>query len=360
MGTLRKVKGRWVVDFRLPRFLANKYGCQRFKRRYEKKEVAKDVHEIVQHAIANRDKEGKLAELLNWGETGITVRKFYDRWLKEYVTPRLEPTTKKRYELSFKTVNAECGTFSLKEFTRANLHGYIQSRTGKVTASTINKDIIAVKKMFSYAFEVGAIDRDPLVRFSTLRVQEKVRRIPTREEFESLVNAIDDPALSAMVIVIAECGLRRSEAINLEWKNVNLRQAKVTLERTKGKRVRHVPLPQGALAALRGLTRFVHQPRVFCHQFSGEPWLSPDKSFRAARSKAGLDWITFHTLRHMRGTGWLKHGADVESVRQMLGHRDIRTTQIYTHLLETEAMEAVRAARETEEKAQEKAKEEKA
>jgi len=99
---------------------------------------------------------------------------------------------------------------------------------------------------------------------------------------------------------------------------------------------------------VRGIARFIHQPFVFCHQLTGQRWVSPDKAFRSARKKAGLDWVTFHTLRHMRGTGWIKHGANLESVRQMLGHRDIRTTMIYTHMLETEAMAEVREAQENE------------
>lgn len=330
MGTLHKYKGQWIVRFLLPRYLANKYGCREFRRRYEKYAVAKDVHEIVQHAIANRDKDGKLAALLNCEEIGYTVQTFYDRWIKEYVTPRLEGTTKKRYELSFKTINESCGSVSLAGFARRDLHSYIQLRTGKVSASTINKDIIAIKKMFSYAFEIGAVQANPLTRFPSLRIQEKARRIPEREDFEKLVEAMEDPALSAMVAVIGECGLRRSEAINLEWKNVNLRQGRITLERTKGKRVRTVPIPHYGLGKLLGLTRFIHQSRVLCHQISGEPWLSPDKAFRAGRKKVGLDWVTFHTLRHFFADQMVKAGVDIESLREGLGHQDIRTTEIYT------------------------------
>jgi integrase/recombinase XerD len=354
MGTLRKRKGKWIVDFRLPLFLANKYGCARFKRGYSKYAVAKDVHEIVSHAIANRDKEGKLAALLNWGEAGITVKKFYERWIKEYVTPRLEASTKKRYELSFKSINSFCGNVQLASFSRENLYQFIQSRGGVVSPSTVNKDIIAIKKMFSYAFEIGKIENNPLVRFPALRVQEKARRIPTIEQFHALIKAIEDPALSAMIVVIGECGLRRSEAINLEWKNVNLGAARITLEKTKGKRVRSLPLSQFALAALRGITRFIGESRVFCHQLSGQRWVSPDKAFREGRGKAKLEWVTFHTLRHFWADRMVMAGADIQSIKEGLGHSDIRTTDIYTKHARNRSEEVLRAAQISESAGQER------
>jgi integrase/recombinase XerD len=342
------------VDFRLPRSLASRYGCRRFRRSYNKKSVAKDVHEIVQHAIATADKDGKLAQLLSFNTVDYTVKTFYGRWLKEYVTPRLEATTKKRYELSFKTINESCGSLPLKEFSRAHLHGYIQSRTGKVSASTINKDIIACKKMFSYAFELGAVQVNALVRFPTLKIQQKARRIPTAEEFHALVDSIPDPAIAAMVAVMGETGLRRSEAINLRWEHVNLRTAKITVERTKGKRVRYVPLSSYAIQRLRALVRFVGQASVFCHQTTGKPWMSPDKVFRASRKKIGLEWVTFHTLRHMRGTRWIEYGADIETVKEGLGHLDIKTTDLYTKHVKDRVEQSLRDAQAAEKIAGEK------
>jgi integrase len=336
------------VDFRLPRQLASKYNCKRFRRSYKLKAVANGVHAAIYRAISNRDKDGELAKLLDAEQSGYTIQTFYDRWIKEYVTPRLEASTKKRYELSFKTINEYGGTVAISSYGRQDLHRYIQSRTGKVSASTINKDIIAIKKMFSFAFEVGAIDNNLLLRFPVLRVQEKALRLPTWDEFVCLVDAMKDPAISAMVAVIGEAGIRRSEAINLEWKHVNLRTVRLTLEKTKGKRVRYLPLSEYAVEKLRGLQRFVHQPFVFCHQISGDRWLSPDKYFRAGRKKACLDWVTFHTLRHFWVTRMIKGGANIEAVKEGAGHLDIKTTDRYAKHAKNESERVLRETIEKE------------
>ena len=109
--------------------------------------------------------------------------------------------------------------------------------------------------------------------------------------------------------------------------------------------MRIVPLSAMAVSHLRGLSRFVHCPFVFCHQVSGERWTSPDKSFRAGRKKAKLDWVTFHTLRHMFGTRIIKMGVDIESAKELMGHDDIKTTDRYAKHAKADAVEALREAR---------------
>lgn len=348
MGKLRKINGKWVVDFHLPRGLASKYGVSRFKRRYSKYAMAKKIHADIQSAIANNDEHGELARILRVEESEYTVESFSRRWIQEYCTPRLEVTTLKRYILSFKTINEYCGSMPLKEFRRQHLHGYIQERVLQVSPSTVNKDIIACKRMFSYAAEVGAIPSNPLIRFPSLRIQERALRIPTAEEFRALVDAMPDPALCALIAIIGEAGLRRSEAINLQWKHVDLRNARLTIEKTKGKRVRHIPLSSYAMGKLNNLIRFVHQPFVFCHQVIGERWISPDKAFRIARNKSGLNWVTLHTLRHMRATRWIQSGADIEAVREGMGHTDIQTTHRYAKHVKSTAEQVLREAQAVE------------
>ena len=260
MGKLRKEGGKWVVDFRLPRSIARKYGVARFRKMYEKRAMAAQVHATVTAAIALNDSDGVIGQLLGIvadEKEEYTVASFSARFLDEYCVPRLEKTTLTLYRLNFRTINQICGNILLKKFSRQDLHGYVQQRTRQVKPTTVNKDIIAIKRMFSYAFEVGATGSDPLVRFPTLRVQEKALRIPTPEEFHKLVDAMPEPALSAMVAIIGEAGLRRSEAINLRWSNVDLRNARITLEITKSKRVRNIPLSAYAMEKLRGIMRFL-------------------------------------------------------------------------------------------------------
>ena len=347
MGTLHKHKGRWIVDFRLPRYLAQKYNCDRFRRSYAKKATAAKVHAQVQSAITLRDPAGILAALLNQVESKYTVESFYRRWIEKYCQPRLTPSTVKRYELSFVAINDFCGHASIPDLQRKDIDNFIQSRKGNVSDSTINKDIIAFKGMMTYAVKVGAIAASPLTQFPTLRIQEKPLRMPTAEEFHALVASMPDPAIGAMVTVIGETGLRRSEAINLEWKHVDMRNSRITVEKTKGKKVRYIPISSYALEKLHALARFV-DPYVFCHQLTGKHWVSPDKAFRQGRKVAKLGWITFHTLRHMRGTKWLHLGVDIGTVKEMLGHEDIETTMRYAHFIKEHGEKSIREAQKLE------------
>jgi integrase len=157
-----------------------------------------------------------------------------------------------------------------------------------------------------------------------------------------------DAAISALVAVLGETGARKGEALGLRWQDIDYRARRATFERTKGKRVRSVPLSDLAIEKLRSLVRFVNQPYVFCHQMNGRRWMNPDKAFRAGRKTAGLPWVTFHTLRHMRGTVWLQHGADIRTVKEALGHRDIQTTMRYLKHIESHADRALREAQERE------------
>lgn len=354
MGKIRKEGGKWVVDFRLPRALALKYGRQRFRKGYSRRQMAEKIHGLVAVAIETGDIDGKLARLLNHVEHEYTVRSFYERWMEEYCKPRLEKNTIVLYQLNFKTLNEYFGDVPLHDIRRQHLHGYVQKRSLQVSATTVNKDIIAVKSMFSFACEVGALEANPLAGFPTLRVQEKPLRIPTPEEFRALIDAMPDPAIAAMVTIMGETGLRRKEAIRLEWKNVDLAGRKLMVEMTKSKRTRQVPLSDFAIDRLRSLVRFVHQPRIFCHQQTGDPWLSPDKAFRAGRKKAGLPWVRMHTLRHMRAVRWIEYGANIEAVREDLGHKSIQTTHRYARHAQDTAMEAIREAQRREAAAGEK------
>jgi integrase len=351
MGIIkRKVNGKWRygVSRRLPR---NKLGMKRFRRWYENRTMAQDVFDRLSGAIASGTLDTVLPGLVGALEATATVSSFWERFRDEYCKPRLSSWS--RYELSFRTLNAEFGTIPLGEFRRQDLHSYMQKRKGQVSDSTINKDIAAIKKMFSYALEVGAVEHHPLVRFPGIRVQEKALRLPTVEEYHRLVDAMPDPVISAFVAVLGETGFRKNEALNLRRDQVDWKAARILTEKTKGKKVRSIPLSNFAMEKLRSLVPFVRNPHLFVHQgqvrLDGRRWLNPDKIFRRGRKAAGLEWITFHTLRHMRATTWMTHGVDLRTVKELLGHSDIRTTMRYVKYVDSHADLAVRSAQAEEE-----------
>ena len=80
---------------------------------------------------------------------------------------------------------------------------------------------------------------------------------------------------------------------------------------------------------------------------TGKQWKSPEKAFQRGREDAKLTWVGFHDLRRFRAAPWVRLGLDVETVRKLLGHHDIQTTQLYIKGFET-YLEDVRAVQATE------------
>lgn len=315
----------------------------------ENKTVGKKLLSRINEAIAMGTWRQLKKELAHGVEKGLTVETFWERFRDEYCKPRM--ASWKRYDLSFVSLNEHLGGIPLKDFTRTDLHGYIKARKGKVSDSTINRDIAAIKKMFSYAFEVAAVETNPLVRFAIIPVQETAIRVTEQEEFERLVNAMPSQEMQALVAALGETGMRKSEGLNLQRRDVDFRNGRVIVEKTKGKTVRYIPLSEFALGKLAALPIYLKNPYVFVHQSGprkGKRIINPDKQFREGRKAAGLDWVTFHNLRHFRGTSWLRHGADIRSVQEKLGHRDIKTTLRYTHFVESLGDKAIREAQERE------------
>jgi integrase len=326
-----------------------------FHRYVDNKTVGKKLLTKINEAIDTGTWKQLRKDLAHGVDKEITVAKFWERFRDEYCKPRM--ASWKRYELSFASLNAFFGSVELREFSRKDLHEYIKSRKGKVSDSTINRDIAACKKMFSFAFEVGQVDINPLVRFAIIPVQETAIRVTKQDEFEQLVNAMETPEMQALVAVLGETGMRKSEGLKLQRKSVDLQRGRLILELTKGKRIRYIPLSGFAIEKLASLPVYLKNPYVFVHQSGprkGKRIVNPDKQFRAGRKAAGLEWVTFHNLRHFRATTWLDMGADPVSVQEKLGHRDIKTTMRYVHYVESRGDRVIREAQDREKRIRER------
>ena len=203
--------------------------------------------------------------------------------------------------------------------------------------------------MFSFALELGVIDYHPLVRFPMLKVQEVPRRILTVGEFRLLVQSMDRLEIAALVAVMGETGIRKSEALFLEWDSISVLARILSVGRTKNQRVRHIPLSEFALDWLQRLVRHLHSPYVFVSSQTNQRWVNPEKAFKRGAVRAGLNWVGFHDLRQFRATHWLRLGVDVRTVKDLLGHRDIHTTMRYALFVSDHAVRSVRDAQRLEE-----------
>jgi integrase/recombinase XerD len=190
------------------------------------------------------------------------------------------------------------------------------------------------------------IDHDPTADLRAPRKSQKLPQVLTRGEVAQLLAApkgTEPSALRdrALLELMYACGLRASEAIELDVGDIDLRHG-VLRARGKGSKERLVPVGREAIGAVRTymqrgrpeLVGLREERRLFVNRRGGG--LTRQGLYkivqRHARSVGLADKMSPHTLRHTFATHLLAGGCDLRAVQEMLGHADIATTQIYTHL----------------------------
>ncbi|HZP46758.1 MAG TPA: tyrosine recombinase [Candidatus Binataceae bacterium] len=245
------------------------------------------------------------------------------------------------------------------------LSAYLEGLGERFKVTSQRRKLAAVRGLVRSLVDHGVLTRDPT---ATLRLRPHPRALPravTRTDIEMLLSAIPNDSLRgmrdrAMVEMAYGCGLRVSELVGLRLYQVDLTNRTVTVI-GKGNKERLVPVGGSALRALRQYLAARHSAALaklsggvrarrstaapvskrssalFVSRL-GRP-LTRQGFFKALKEWAAGDprlaWISPHTLRHCFATHLLEGGADLRAVQEMLGHSDISTTQIYTHLTRT-------------------------
>lgn len=166
--------------------------------------------------------------------------------------------------------------------------------------------------------------------------EKKLPAVLTMEECLKIFQVVDNPKHKLLLLIGYGAGLRVSEIVNLQWKDILFSEYKIHIKNAKGKKDRMVMLPFSIVQSLeiyRQLYNGKHY--VFEGHYAGEPFStgSVQQVMRDALKKSGLEKkATVHTLRHSFATHLLESGTDIRYIQQFLGHSSIKTTTIYTHL----------------------------
>jgi len=215
-----------------------------------------------------------------------------------------------------------------------------------LAATSIRRAQSAVRTYFAFLLDEGVIEVDPTERMESPRTGRKLPDVLTPEEIERLISALDDTKDSwsrdrAILEVLYGSGLRVSELTELPVRSVDLDE-EVLLVFGKGSKERLVPLGGAARRALEvylrqlrpSLDRGAAQGKVFLNARGGPlSRMSVWSLVKETAERAGITKkVSPHTLRHSFATHLLEGGADLTVVQELLGHADISTTQIYTHV----------------------------
>jgi len=236
---------------------------------------------------------------------------------------------------------------SILQTTHADIQGYLgYLYTQKARPSSTGRNISSLKRLFRYLLRQGKIATDPTLQIDTPKLPRNLPKSLTEQDVEQLLDAPDTQTPlglrdRTMLEVLYATGLRVSELVTLRITQVSMNMGVVRVM-GKGSKERLVPLGEEALDWLR---RYLADGRgvLLGRQIT-------DALFVTARGEgmtrqmfwylikrhattAGLNKpLSPHTLRHAFATHLLNHGADLRVVQMLLGHADISTTQIYTHV----------------------------
>ena len=220
------------------------------------------------------------------------------------------------------------------------------SEGGSVSAATLRRKAACLRSFYKYLRREGMIANDPAAQLKGPRRTQRLPGALTRDEVNVLLEqpkgseplALRDRALLELMYA---CGLRASEATGMEVADVDL-QDRFLRARGKGAKERVVPVGSSAAKALevylaRGRPQLVGvrvQSSLFVNSRGGR--LTRQGLYKIVQGHAGSAGLagrmTPHTLRHTFATHLLAGGCDLRSLQEMLGHADLATTQVYTHL----------------------------
>ncbi|WCK55962.1 site-specific tyrosine recombinase XerD [Aneurinibacillus sp. Ricciae_BoGa-3] len=239
------------------------------------------------------------------------------------------------------------GFDSLNDTSRMQIMSYLldlQER-GRATA-TLSRNLASIRAFYQFLLREKFIDHDPSVNLESPKIEKRLPQVLSVHEVELLLNGpkLDVPAGKrdkAMLELLYATGIRVTELVSLEVTDINLSMGFVKCM-GKGSKERIIPLGRLAVENVRS---YIERGRPYLIKRAGENALFLNHHGRRL-SRQGF-WkiikkyalvaridkeITPHTLRHSFATHLLENGADLRSVQEMLGHADISTTQIYTHV----------------------------
>lgn len=232
------------------------------------------------------------------------------------------------------------GNFTISDISREHIDLYrnerlhTRIRQGKkypdgkpISKTTINRELALIRNMLNKAVEWGMIAWNPLAKIKLYREEPK-ERILTEKELRKLVDLARSPQ-KEIILVAINTGMRKGEILKLKWDYINLEEHFIET-RSKTEKIRIIPLNDELRKVLSRLSlQRAGQEYVFVNPKTGKPYTDIKKSWVSLLERAKIKDFRFHDLRHCFATYSLMKGGDLISLRETLGHTDIRTTERY-------------------------------
>lgn len=309
-------KGNWWIDY---------YACG--KRRREKIGTSKSLAisvlrkrkvEIAENRYLDVKKEQKI--------------KFED-FANEYLELHSKVNNKSWEKSDLHNVNTLKKHFSgkyLYEITPIMVERFKTERIKELSPATVNRNLACLKCMFNKAIQWGKLEENPFKAVKLLKENNKRLRYLEKEEILRLLSRCSK-RLRPIVVLALNTGMRKGEILGLKWQDIDFRRGIIYLYNTKNGEKREIPINEMVKTALLRTLKHPDSPYVFCNE-DGKPFGNIRKSFFTAMRKSGIINFRFHDLRHTFASHLVMAGVDLNTVRELMGHKTLEMTLRYAHL----------------------------
>ena len=264
-----------------------------------------------------------------------------------WLTTGASKNTLSAYRSDLKIFSQWLNETSLIEVNKKLIQDYFLYRQStKISSSTQSRILTCLHSFYQFLLDNNLINTDPTEQLSYPKLEKKLPVFLNIQEVEKLLEAPNSSSLfgqrdRAMLELLYSCGLRVSELINLSYHNINIKEEFI---RIHGKGNKERILPMGEIAIDYLTTYELNSRPILLKNGQSDSYFLSNRGkamsrqnffyiIKAYATQAGIDKpLSPHSLRHAFATHLVQKGADLRSVQLMLGHSDISSTQLYTHI----------------------------
>ncbi len=234
-----------------------------------------------------------------------------------------------------------CSVDDINVITRLHISAFImQLRDDNIVPSSISRKLSALKSFFKWACANGYSSSNPISTFEPAKLPKHLPKVLTTSEIDTLLSSDLNIEERTVLELLYSCGLRVSELCNLKMNDINMNNKSILCS-GKGSKERLVPFGSRAFDVLNKyykereflITKYNKKTDRLLITENGRLMTRQD-AYRIIHKLGKLIHkdISPHTLRHTYATHLLENGADLRVVQELLGHSDVSTTQLYTHI----------------------------
>ncbi|MCH7549024.1 MAG: tyrosine-type recombinase/integrase [Candidatus Krumholzibacteriota bacterium] len=261
---------------------------------------------------------------------GPVFEDFAKTYLESYSKLNKAPQSYRRDCTSMKKLAKYFGQRRLTAITPILIEHYKRERLAQgKQPSTINRELACLKHLFSIAITWKKVLVNPVKLVKLFHEDNQVSRVVSIEEENALLTEAADH-LRPILVCALDTGMRLGEILSLNWDNVELERSVLHVVKTKTRRNREIPISGRLGDILRATNPSFRSGRVFRRR-DGKPIRSVREVYKNTVERAGLPSVRFHDLRHTFATRLVLNNVDLFTVKELLGHSTIVTTQRYAH-----------------------------